>query len=73
MRRAATLVVGAEQDLMTPIEHTHAIAAAMPEAQVEIVDPGGHMVLLEYPEAVTAWLRELLGRSAEVASQRGLL
>jgi pimeloyl-ACP methyl ester carboxylesterase len=73
MRGAALLVVGAEQDLMTPIEHTHALAAALPEAHVEIVDPGGHMVLLEYPEAVTAWLRELLGRSAEVAAQRGLL
>jgi len=73
MRRAATLVVGAEQDLMTPIEHTHAIAAALPDAQVEIVDPGGHRVLLEYPAAVTGGLRELLGRSSEEASRRGLV
>jgi pimeloyl-ACP methyl ester carboxylesterase len=73
IRNCATLVVGAEQDLMTPIEHTQAIAAALPDAQVEIVDPGGHMVLLEYPEEVTGWLRDLLARSRGVAVRRGLL
>jgi pimeloyl-ACP methyl ester carboxylesterase len=73
MRNCATLVVGAQQDLMTPVEHTQAIAAALPDAQVEIVDPGGHMVLLEYPEEVTGWVRDLLARSRGVAVQRGLV
>jgi pimeloyl-ACP methyl ester carboxylesterase len=73
MRGCATLVVGAVQDLMTPIEHTREIAEQLPDAEVEIVDPGGHMVLLEYPDEVTGWLRDLLVRSLEVAEQRVLV
>ena len=72
MRPAATLVVGAEQDLMTPIGHTYDIAEELPDATVEIVDPGGHMVLLEHPEEVTELLRDLLVRSHAVAVERGL-
>ena len=72
MRAAATLVVGAEQDLMTPIEHTYVITEELPDAAVHIVDPGGHMVLLEHPEEVTGWLRDLLVRSHAVAVHRGL-
>jgi pimeloyl-ACP methyl ester carboxylesterase len=72
MRPAATLVVGAEQDLMTPIQHTYVIAGELPDAEVQIVDPGGHMVLLEHPEDVTEWLRDLLVRSHAVAVARGL-
>jgi len=72
LRSCPVLVVGAQQDLMTPVEHTHAIAAALPEADVRVVEPGGHMILLEYPDEVTAWIRELLRRSLTLAQQRGL-
>jgi pimeloyl-ACP methyl ester carboxylesterase len=73
MRDCATLVVGAEQDLMTPVEHTREIADLLPECVLEIVDPGGHMVVLEYPDEVTGWLGDLLARSREAAGRRGLL
>jgi pimeloyl-ACP methyl ester carboxylesterase len=48
------------------------IAEELPDAEVHIVDPGGHMVLLEHPAAVNEWLRDLLVRSRAVAVERGL-
>ena len=49
-----------------------ALAVELPDAEVHIVDPGGHMVLLEHPAAVNEWLRDLLVRSRAVAVERGL-
>lgn len=72
LQRCATLLVGAEQDLMTPVEHTRAMARVLPGAQVRILDPGGHLSILEHPERVNADLRDLLDDAWELAAQRGL-
>ena len=43
------LVIGADQDQAAPAEHSHTIAAGLPDADLCILHGGGHMVNLEQP------------------------
>ncbi|MFI2029652.1 alpha/beta fold hydrolase [Streptomyces buecherae] len=54
------LVLAGERDLITPSEHSEAIADFLPDAHLEIVPTAGHLVMLEHPETVTAALLRLL-------------
>jgi 3-oxoadipate enol-lactonase len=49
---APTLVIGAEQDPSLPVEHAREIAAAIPGARLEVLDPGAHLVPVERPDDV---------------------
>ncbi|WP_233526182.1 alpha/beta fold hydrolase [Actinomadura spongiicola] len=57
---ARNLVLGAEHDRLTPIEHSLKIAACVPDARLEIVPSAGHMVMMERPDLVTDHLQKLL-------------
>ncbi|HEX5016468.1 MAG TPA: alpha/beta hydrolase [Actinomycetes bacterium] len=59
-----TLVVVGERDLLTPSEHSRALVRGIPGAELEILDPGGHLVMLERPDDVNALLIDLLERVA---------
>lgn len=48
------LVICGDEDLLTPVEHSEAICAALPHAEMIVVPDGGHVVLLEHNEAVNA-------------------
>jgi 3-oxoadipate enol-lactonase len=50
---APTLVIAGAQDPATPPEHGERIAAAVPGARLEVLDPAGHLANVEQPEAVT--------------------
>ena len=50
---APTLVIGAEQDPATPPEHVRAIAAGIPGARLEILDPAAHLSSVERSVEVT--------------------
>ncbi len=50
---APTLVIGGAQDPAIPARHSRAIAAAIPGARLEILDPGAHLVSVERAETVT--------------------
>ncbi len=50
------VVMCGSEDLLTPVEHSEAICAALPDAELVVVPQGGHVVLLEYSEAVNAVL-----------------
>ena len=50
---APTLVVGAEQDPAIGVQHSRAIAAAIPGARLEVLDPGAHLASVERAETVT--------------------
>src|SRR5262249_47688496 len=50
------LVICGEEDLLTPVEHSEAICAVLPEAQLVVVPLAGHVVLLERHDAVNAVL-----------------
>jgi 3-oxoadipate enol-lactonase len=50
---APTLVIAGAQDPATPPEHGERIAAAVPGARLEVLDPAGHLANVEQPETVT--------------------
>ena len=47
---------------MTPPDHSRAIADALPDARLVVVEDAGHMVALEHPEQVSEELLRLLDR-----------
>ena len=51
---APTLVVAGRQDPSIPPEHGEAIAAAIPGARIEILDPGAHLASVERADVVTS-------------------
>ena len=55
-----TLVLGGRQDTICPPVLHEAIAAAIPDARLAIVEDCGHLSACERPEAVTALLRQWL-------------
>ncbi len=61
------LVLAGIDDLVTPSEHSEAIAELLPDAELVLVPDAGHLVMLEHPEAVTDRLADLLTRARERA------
>lgn len=60
------LVLAGMRDLVTPSEHSEAIADLLPDAELVLVPDAGHLVMLEHPEAVTDRLADLLTRAGAV-------
>ncbi|MFB8775898.1 alpha/beta fold hydrolase [Streptomyces broussonetiae] len=60
------LVLAGVQDLVTPSEHSEAIADLLPESELVLVPDAGHLVMLEHPEVVTDRLADLLTRVGAV-------
>ncbi|MFD8640149.1 alpha/beta fold hydrolase [Streptomyces zaomyceticus] len=65
-REMPVLALAGDHDLVTPSSHTEAIADVLPDAELVIVPDGGHLVMLEHPEAVTDRLADLLVRAGAV-------
>jgi pimeloyl-ACP methyl ester carboxylesterase len=63
MKDVQGLVIGARRDLLTPIEHSRLIVQALPQADYVEIPDAGHMVMLEYPDLVSAHLRSLVARA----------
>ncbi|MFE0099648.1 alpha/beta fold hydrolase [Streptomyces sp. NPDC059009] len=61
--RLPVLVLAGDKDLVTPSEHSEAIADHLPDAELVLVPDAGHLVMLEHPEAVTDRLADLLTRA----------
>ncbi|WP_406725980.1 alpha/beta hydrolase [Streptomyces sp. GD-15H] len=61
------LVLAGVQDLVTPSEHSEAIADILPDAELVLVPGTGHLVMLEQPAVVTDRLADLLARAYEKA------
>jgi pimeloyl-ACP methyl ester carboxylesterase len=59
-----TAVVGARQDLVTPFRHTELLVEQLPNADVLILDPCGHMAMIEYHDQVSHLLQKLITRAA---------
>ncbi|MGW3956046.1 alpha/beta fold hydrolase [Streptomyces sp. NPDC004752] len=60
------LVLAGVRDLITPSEHSEAIADLLPDAELVLVPDAGHLVMLEHPEVVTDRLADLLTRVGAV-------
>ncbi|MFJ3227871.1 alpha/beta fold hydrolase [Streptomyces sp. NPDC086783] len=60
------LVLAGVGDLVTPSEHSEAIADLLPDAELVLVPDAGHLVMLEHPEVVIDRLADLLVRAGAV-------
>ena len=60
------LVLAGVRDLVTPSEHSEAVAGLLPDAELVLVPDAGHLVMLEHPELVTDRLADLLARAGAV-------
>lgn len=65
-----TLIVCGDADVMTPLEHSRAMADELPDARLLVVPDGGHLALMEFPEIVTPALATLLEDAREAAGRR---
>jgi pimeloyl-ACP methyl ester carboxylesterase len=63
-----TLVLGGEDDPLTPADHSREIAEHVPGAELVILPDAGHMIMLEHYHVVTDELRALVGRAMRSAS-----
>jgi pimeloyl-ACP methyl ester carboxylesterase len=64
LERVATLVLVGDDDKLTPADHSRAIAADVPGAELVVVEDAGHMVMIEKPGIVDERLLALVERSA---------
>lgn len=67
LREIDTLVIGAENDVLTPLEHSLEIGEKLPAARLEIVPTAGHMAMLERPDLVSEHLANLVERASGLA------
>ncbi|MFH8989061.1 alpha/beta fold hydrolase [Streptomyces sp. NPDC017940] len=59
------LVLAGDKDLVTPSEHSEAIADLLPDAELVLVPDAGHLVMMEHPEVVVDRIADLLVRAKE--------
>lgn len=67
LRDIPVLVVCGERDRMTPASHSAAIADALPDAELQIIDGAGHMALIDRYPAVNRALRGLVDRATDAS------
>ncbi len=60
-----TLVFNGTKDVLTPPQHSDRIVAAIPGAEHVLIEDGGHVIMLEYPDLLNEHLLALLARAAE--------
>ena len=58
-----TLIACGADDLITPVGHSEAMAAALPKSELVIVGGAGHLVQLEQPEVIDDALVRLVERA----------
>ncbi|MFY1672461.1 alpha/beta fold hydrolase [Plantactinospora sp. WMMB334] len=63
LREVPTAALVGDRDRLTPPPCTESIAAALPSAELTVCPGGGHMLMLERPEEVTAALRAVVDRA----------
>ena len=63
LAKVPTLIACGDRDLLTPMEHSQSMAAALPKSELVIVGGAGHLVQLEAPEAIDDALVRLVERA----------
>jgi len=64
LRAVETLILVGDKDLLTPVEHSRAMAAELPSAELVVVDGAGHLAMMERAALVNLRLRAFLHRAA---------
>ncbi|WP_433052373.1 alpha/beta fold hydrolase [Dactylosporangium sp. CS-033363] len=64
LKSVPVLLVCGDKDVLTPLAHTQEITSVLPEAELDVIADGGHVVLLEHAgevnEAMDAFLSKVL-------------
>jgi pimeloyl-ACP methyl ester carboxylesterase len=55
-----TCIICGDRDLLTPLEHSEAMAAELADAELVVVPDTGHLVLMECPDRVNEAIAELV-------------
>lgn len=63
LAKVPTLIACGDRDLLTSMDHSQAMAAALPKAELLIVGGAGHLVQLEQPEVINDALVRLVERA----------
>lgn len=63
LAKVPTLIACGDRDLLTPMEYSKEMAAALPKSELVIVGGAGHLVQLEAPEAIDDALVRLVERA----------
>jgi pimeloyl-ACP methyl ester carboxylesterase len=63
LAKVPTLIACGDHDLLTPMEHSQIMAAALPKSELVIVPGAGHLVQLEQPEVIDDALVHLVERA----------
>jgi len=71
LQQVETLVLVGSEDVVTPPDHSRAMAELLPDATLVVVEGAGHVVQLERPDLVTAELRSLIGRVGAAGAAAG--
>ena len=66
-----TLVIGGTADLVTPPSESRRIAGLVPGARLELLERGGHMLMLERTEAVNALITDFAAAVQQPARSAG--
>ncbi|MFJ4983714.1 alpha/beta fold hydrolase [Streptomyces sp. NPDC088732] len=61
------LVLAGDKDLLTPSEHSRAIAERLPDTELVVVPGAGHLVMLEEPDLVNTHLAAVLAEAADAS------
>jgi pimeloyl-ACP methyl ester carboxylesterase len=70
LQYAKALVLGADGDRVIQYQHSEAIAALMPDAELVQVEGAGHVTMLEQPKRVNEHLLDLLAQCAGALPRR---
>ncbi|MBV8539267.1 MAG: alpha/beta hydrolase [Pseudonocardiales bacterium] len=70
LQYAKALVLGGNCDRVIQCQHSEAIAALLPDAELVQVEGSGHMTMLEQPEHVNAHLLDLISQCAGALPRR---
>lgn len=68
--QAPTLVVLGAFDPLIPLRLGREMARRLPQARLEVLPSGGHVSMVEQPDLVTGWLRELMDSARPVLEER---
>ena len=70
--RHPALILCGDDDPITPLVNSQIMAALMPQARLEVVRGGGHLMLLDSPARVAPLVTRFLGRASSAALARSV-
>lgn len=63
INKLPALVIGGRQDRVTPFRHTEVLINQLPDARSLVLDPCGHLAMIEHHDRTNAALTELIERA----------